>query len=224
MALGLAVLAGCGKKPVPPPPSAHLLLVQNLFAALNAQQHDTACKRVQKLRALAPANEFLIQLEEREFCNYQIQQAQKRLDAGDIAQTLEIIGRARKKYSLNHNLLAVQTEIKQLSELQEHIKLLNSVASSKAMEAQINSIARFIRSCPAAQVLSPLLRKKMVQAFKRKLYEQECARFDLLCDLATARRAKKPDPGLIDTLLAVLTVANAATVNKAERINPDLFD
>ena len=221
---GIAGLSGCGKKEIPPPPVTHTLLVKKLFDNIIRHQHKAAVKRIQKVRALDPSNEFLIQLEEREFCNYYIQQAQKLLDAGEITQTLAIITPAVKKYPLNRNLLAIQTELKQLKKLQQHIRLLNSAVSSREMNSQINAIALFIRNYPSSKILRPLLRKKILLAFKMKLHEQERARFDLLCDLETVRRAKNVDRNLNDALLAVLSVANAATVNKNERVKADLLD
>ncbi len=221
---GLAGLTGCGKKKLPPPPVTHALLVKKLFNNLSRHQYNAAVKRIQKIRALAPSNEFLIQLEEREFCNYYVQQAQKLLDAGEIAQSIAAINTALKKYPLNRNLLAIQTELKQLKELRQHIRLLNSAASSREMNSQINAIVLSIRNYPSAKILRPLLRKKILLAFKMKLQEQERARFDLLCDLETVRRAQYIDQSLNDTLLAILKVANTATINKNERVKADLLD
>jgi hypothetical protein len=218
------VLSGCGKKEIPPPPAAHALLVKKLFNNLEKAEHKVAVKRIEKLRALNTSNEFLIQLEEREFCNHYIKQAQKQLDANNILQAISTIATAMKKYPLNLNLLAIHTELNHLNELKKHIDLLNSAVSSREMNLQINAIAQFIKKYPAGKILSPLLRKKILRAFKQKLYEQQCARFDLLCDIKTARGAQIPDQSLNSTLLAVLARDNAATVNKKERISPGLLE
>jgi hypothetical protein len=218
------MLVGCGKKDIPPPPTAHALLVKNLFKNLAKQKHGAAVKRIQKVRALDNSNEFLIQLEEREFCNIYITQAQKQLDANKISQALTTIVLARKTYPLNRNLLAIQTELIQLSGLQKYIKLLNSASSSREMNVQINAVSKFIKKYPEGKILSPLLRKKIVRAFKQKLYEQERARFDVLCELKAARSAERPDQMVNDTLLAVLATANAATINPKERVKADLLD
>jgi hypothetical protein len=217
-------LVGCGKKEIPSPPAAHALLVKKLFNNLSKKQHDPAIKRIQKLRALTPSNEFLIQLEEREFCNNYIREAQKLLDDGKVPQALTVISAAKKKYPLNRNLLAIQIELIQLEGLQKRIKLLNSAKSSKEMNLQINAIAQFIKKYPAAKALRPLLRKEILQSFKQKLNEEERARFDLLCDLAMARKAERPDQSLNNTLLAILSIDNAETINKIERVKPDLLD
>jgi len=217
-------LVGCGKEEIPPPPTAHALLVKNLFDNLSKRQHDPAVKRIQKVRALAPANEFLIQLEEREFCNNHIRKAQKLLDVGKVSQALTVVNSTRHKYPLNRNLLAIQIELIQLEGLQKRIKLLNAARSSKEMNLQINAIAQFIKKYPEGKVLRPLLRKKILQSFKQKLYEEERARFDILCDLATARKAERLDQSLNNTLLAIVNIANAATVNKKERVKLDLLD
>lgn len=222
--IGLAGLAGCGKKELPPPPVAHVLLVTKLFNNLSKNQHDAAYKRVQKVRALDPANEFLIQLEEREFCNHHIQQAQALLDTGKILQAIGVVNTALGKFPLNRNLLAIHAELAKLENLQKHIRLLNSATSSREMNSQIDAIILFIRNCPSAKVLQPLLRPKVLLALKTKLHEQERARFDLLCDLKAARQAKHPDQSFNDTLSAMLTVANAAAVNKNERVSPGLLE
>ena len=222
--IGLAWLVGCGKKELPPPPVAHVQLVTKLFDNLSKGQHDAAYKRIQKVRALDPSNEFLIQLEEREFCNHYILQAQALLDEGKVGQALAAINIAARKFPLNRNLLAIHTELSKLENLQKHIRLLNSAKSSQEMNSQINVIIAFIRNYPAAKALQPLLKQKVLLALKTKLHEQERARFDLLCDLKSARQGKRPDPSLNSTLAAMLTVANAATVNKNERISSDLLD
>ena len=217
-------LVGCGEEKIPPPPTAHALLVKKMFNNLAKKQYDPAVKRIQKVRALSPSNEFLIQLEEREFCNNHILKIQKQLDAGKISKALAIINTARHSYPLSRNLLAIQIELLQLEELQEHIKLLNSASSSKEMNLQINAIATFIKKYPEGNILRSIFRKKVLQSFKRKLYEQERARFDILCDLATIRKAEVIDQSLSNTLLVILNTANAETVNKVERVKPNLLD
>ena len=218
------ILTGCGKKEVPPPPTAHALLVKKLFKNLARKEHEAAVKRIQKVRALNASNEFLIQLEEREFCNYYIKQAQEQLDANNLPGAISTISTARKKYPLNLNLLATNTELEQLSKLQKHIKLLNSAGSSKEMNTHIKAIELFIKKNPDGKILRPLLRKKMLLAFKQKLYEQQRARFDLICDIKSARSAENPDQSLTSTMLAVLAKSNAATVNKKERLKASLLD
>ena len=218
------LLTGCGKEEVPPPPTAHAFLVKKLFNDLAQKEHKTAVKRIQKLRALDTANEFLIQLEEREFCNNYITQAQKELNENNISQAIATISKTRKKYPLNRNLLAIQTELVQLNELRKYIKRLNSAASAREMNVQIDAVAKFIKKYPEGKILSPDLRKKILKAFKQKLYEQERARFDLLCDLNAARKSKRPDQNLNATLLATLATANAATINKKEQVKANLLD
>ena len=218
------ILTGCGKKEVPPPPTAHALLVKKLFHNLAKKDHEAAVKRIGKVRALNTSNEFLIQLEEREFCNHYIKQAQKQLDANNLPGALSTVSTARKKYPLNLNLLAANTELEELDKLQKHIKLLNSAGSSEEMNSHIKAVALFIKKNPAGKTLRPLLRKKMLLAFKQKLYEQQRARFDLICDIKSAYSTGNPDQSLTGTLLAVLAKSNAATVNKKERIKASLLE
>jgi len=218
------MLSGCNEKKIPPPPTAHALLVKNLFYNLEKKEHEAAAKRIEKVRVLDTSNEFLLQMEEREFCNHYIKLAQKQIDANNISKAAAIITTARKRYPLDLNLLAIYTKLNHLSELKKHIDLLNSAVSSKEMNLQINAIAQFIKKYPEGEVLRPLLRKKILRAFKQKLYEQQRARFDLLCDIKTAREAKIPDESLSGTLLAILAKDNAATVNKHERISSGLLD
>jgi hypothetical protein len=220
----IIALCGCGKNKVPPPPTAHTLLVKKLFYNLEKKEHEAAVKRIEKVRVLDTSNEFLIQMEEREFCNHYIKLAQKQIDANNILKATAIIASARKRYPLNLNLLAIYTKLNHLSELKKHIDLLNSAISSNEMNLQINAIAQFIKKYPEGKILIPPLRKKILRAFKQKLYEQQRARFDLLCDIKTARDAKVPDESLSNTLLAILAKDNAATVNKNERISSRLLD
>lgn len=218
------ILCGCDKEEVPPPPTAHAILVKNLFYNLEKKEHDAAVKRIEKVRVLDTSNEFLLQMEEREFCNSHIIQAQKQIDANNVAKAAAIIAVARKKYPLNLNLLAIHTKLTDLSTLQNHIKLLDSAVSSDEMNLQINAVEKFIQKYPEGKILRPLLRKRMLLAFKQKLYEQQRARFDLLCDIKTAYDAKVPDESLKSTLLAVLANDNAKTVNKKERISSKLLN
>ena len=218
------VLAGCGDKKPPPPPTAHVLLVKKLFNNLSRNQHIAAYKRVQKVRALDPNNEFLIQMEEREYCNAQVESAQKMLDVNQVSNALDIIKKARLKFPLNRNLLAAENDLKTLQSLKGHIKLLNIATTSRQMNIQINSINNIIKKYPSAKALTPLLRKKLKLAFKLNLEEEERARFDLLCDLQSVRSAKRPNPSLSATLEAILKVDNDATINKNQRVKATLLD
>ncbi|MDD5597377.1 MAG: hypothetical protein PHV82_05500 [Victivallaceae bacterium] len=219
-----AGLAGCGKKEAPPPPTAHTLLVKNLFYDLSKNQYGAALKRIEKVQALDPANEFLPQFEEVILCNSRIQEAQKLLDADKISEAAKIITVTRKKYPLNRNLMEIENELKLLESLRININKLHSADSSDEMNRQISAITEMIKKYPDAGLLTPGLRLKMKDAFVRKLYEKECARFDLLCDIAAGRKAKRFEQNLNDTLLAVLAVDNLDTVNRKERVSPGLLD
>ena len=220
----LAVLAGCGDKKPPPPPTAHVLLVKKLFDNLSKGQHIAAYKRVQKVRALDPNNEFLIQMEEREYCNAQVEAAQKMLDANQVSSALDIIKKARLKFPLNRNLLAAENDLKILQALKGHIKLLNVATTSQQMNTQIDNINNIIKKYPSAKTLTPFLRKKIKLAFKTNLAEKERARFDLLCDIKSVHNAKRPNPNLSSALKAALKVANDATVNKNQRVKATLLE
>ncbi|MFA6717428.1 MAG: hypothetical protein WC082_01180 [Victivallales bacterium] len=219
-----AALTGCGKKEAPPPPTAHALLVKNLFYNLSKNQYDMAIKRIEKVQALDPANEFLPQFEEVVFCNSRVQEAQKLFDANKISEAAKIITATRKKYPLNRNLMEIENELKLLDILQTNIKKLHSAASSDEMNRQISAITETIKKYPDAGTLAPVLRIKMKEAFIRKLYEKERARFDLLCDIAAGREAKRFEQNLDNTLLAALAVDNLETVNRKERVNPGILD
>jgi hypothetical protein len=224
LAAGLLIIAGCGKEEIPPPPSTHALLVKNLFINLDKKQHKIATTRIQKVKALSPNNEFLIELEEREFCNHYIKRAQNSLDNGDIAGALKEIELALKQYALNRNLLTIQKELIKLKEIKQHIKLMNTATTSKDMNLQINQLIACIRTYPKAKALQPLLRTKVIKAFKMKLAEEKRARFDLLCDLKSAQQSNSKDESLKQTLRASLTAANSKVVNKHDHINPKLLD
>jgi tetratricopeptide (TPR) repeat protein len=224
LAIGLIVITGCKKEEIPPPPSTHTLLVKNLFINLDKQQHEIAVKRIQKVRALSPNNEFLIQMEERELCNYYIKKAQEKLDIGDIDSALAEIKKALQQYALNRNLLSIQKELMTLKEIKQHIELMNAAATSKDMNLQINQIVACIRNYPKAKDLQPMLRKKVLEAFKMKLAEEKRARFDLLCDLKSAQESVKKDESLNQTLRALLDVANSQAVNKSDRVSAELLD
>jgi tetratricopeptide (TPR) repeat protein len=211
-------LAGCGKEDAPPPPTAHALLVKKLFYNLSKGQYDEALKRIEKVQALDPANEFLPQFEEVVYCNSRILEVQKLLDANKVSEALKIIKITRKKYPLNRNMIAIESELELLAGLQENIKALHAAESSDEMNRRINAIAETIKKYPDVEVLSPSLRLKMKEAFRKRLYEEERARIDLLCDLAAVRKAERFEQSLNDTLMAMLTVDNLETVNKEERV------
>lgn len=217
-------LAGCGKQKAPAPPVAHTLLVKKLFRNLANNQHELAYKRVQKVQALAPADEFLIQMEEREYCNYMIKKAQLELNKGNTQKSQEVIEDARIQYPLNRHLIKISNELKNLASLQKNVELLNKAASSSEMNKTISRIEKIIKRYPAAKELRPLLRKQILKAFNMNLYEKQRARFDLLCDLHTIRNEKYVDQGLADTLKAMLIISNEATINPKERINPNLLE
>lgn len=219
-----ALLAGCGKKEAPPPPTAHALLVKKLFQNLSKDQYDTALKRIEKVQALDPANEFIPQFEEVVYCNSRLLEAQKRLDANKISGALKIIQSTRKKYPLNRNLIAVENELKLLDSLQKNVKGLHAANSSDEMNRQINAISETIKKYPDVKPLEPFLQNKIKEASARRLREEERARLDLLCDIAAGRKAKRFEENLDATLLAILAVDNLETGNKKERVRPVIPD
>jgi hypothetical protein len=184
--LGLAVIllsAGCGKNDVPDPPTAYNQLVIGLFKDLAAKDYRGAANKASKLKALDTENAFLNQLIENELSNYYINQAQKQLNEGKLADAQNTISAGRSKYPFNQNLIKAEVFLKQVSELAVKIKSISVPFSSEELQKDIKAIEKLQKSIPEAKIFNKILKQKSKLAKAMAAREERRARFSLLCDL-----------------------------------------
>lgn len=176
----LGGVSGCGKSHTAPPTERNSLILR-FFESMS--RGDAAAASVQggKLRAMDPANDYIVELVTIQQSNAFLQKAQGEINAGNINRALEILNAGVKTYPSNRELSRQRGRVRQL----RHAKALLS-----EMEQAKNSAAMSAAMTAAATGLSSNMTPKLREYFKRyRRRIDETARQE-------AARAAAPEPSV----------------------------
>jgi len=201
----MTIFCGCKKTEAPDPPTAYNRLLIGMFKSLDKNQHLTAAEKIAKLKPLDPENAFLNKLEESETSNHYINLAQTELNQGKLTEAIKIIRQAREKYPFNRNLDDSAKQLQMLDVLNSEISSMQNPKSADDLNADLKTVKNIIKTCPAANVLEPMLQQKQRLAKTMELKENSRAKFSLLCDIAEMKTLNNP---LFDTMVAQFQVEN----------------
>ena len=113
-ALGLlGVFSGCGKS-YPAPPSERNSLILRFFESMSRGDAAAASEQGTKLRAMDPANDYIVKLITVQQSNTFLQRAQGEINAGNIDRALEFLDEGVKTYPANRELARQRGKVRQL--------------------------------------------------------------------------------------------------------------
>jgi len=207
--LSLTLLfSSCSKtNTTPEPPHLKTQLVSELFAALRQENWEVALEKINRIKELSSDNSALSGIEVTVKNNLTIQNAQKKLDIGDIDGAIKIINDFTEK---NGQIVDFRDTIEELNTLKEIRSLSESVAveeDSVHLAYATAKLNRTISNYPEAKDLQSFTDRGVLRIQELKKKERLIGLEDLRADIDIEWIRNRE---IIDTLIAMF-----------EAINPD---
>jgi len=206
--LGLAwlFLGGCTKNnQVPEPPTARAQLVRELFTSMEKKDHQSAIKKIERLRKLDTGNVFLANLELTEKNNAMICEIQSLLDQGKTDEAINLTNEFMLKFGRTDNFLAILNELQTVKQLYEAVGALNDSTNVTRLARNAAKIKMIASKYKPAEIFLPLANEKIALAKKMYTSEKRKAVDDLSIEITGMMSKKDPKAAL---LMAVLGIEN----------------
>ena len=167
-------LCGCGEE-APPPPTEKAELVTRFFTSISNNDVNSAMRQGVKLRSLDKHNESIIRLVEIQQCNAYIEEAQKKLNSGNIDGAISVL---RKGVQLNPENVALREmlpRVRQLKNAKKLIRGMKTASTSIAMRSALTAakIGLSLNMTPALQAYMVQYEKRITAAEVKEQAEAE---------------------------------------------------
>jgi len=145
-ALGLlGVFSGCGKS-YPAPPSERNSLILRFFESMSRGDAAAASEQGTKLRAMDPANDYIVKLITVQQSNTFLQRAQGEINAGNIDRALEFLDEGVKTYPANRELARQRGKVRQLRHAKMLLEGMETAKNSAEMSAALTAASTGLSS------------------------------------------------------------------------------
>ncbi len=131
-------LNGCGPDH-PAPPTERNELVVRFFTSMKNGDSSAAAEQGAKLLAIDPGNDYIARLIMVQQSNSFIQQAQRKLNSGDVNGALAVIEQGLARYPLNRTLVQVRGSLRRLRNAPRLLQAMRDAKSSSAMNAALTA-------------------------------------------------------------------------------------
>lgn len=212
--LALAVMAallpswGCGKKKVPDPQLTEARLVLGILDELQANRHEAACSKIDRLIVLDRANTFLYKLKASELNNVYLETVHELLEGNKVAEAIEVIKKAELNYGRNPQMTRTLEDLLFIQRIDELIGRILKPGNGTELERDCMALRVLIKDYAPAEPYQPMIWEKLEVARAMQRMEEARAIFGLRSDLAAT--AARGDSQVSDTMAA-----------QFEAINPD---
>ena len=138
-----ALLSGCSKREVPPPPKTQPELLLEIYDAARKQQYNAALLKIQKMRALDPTNVFLSELENTVRFNRLTAVVNAYLQMGKFEEALNALQDYEKKHGYTEATETTKQQLLFIARLDHQIRRIKTVKRSDELEKEIQDFRTF---------------------------------------------------------------------------------
>ncbi len=133
-----AVLSGCSK-PHPPPPRERNELVMRFFKSIRNGDCEAAASQGEKIFRIDSNNIFVGRLVAIQQSNAFVQEAQRKLNSGDVEGAIKTIKRGTGTYPDNQRLRLIAVRLAQLRNAKKLLQAMEDAGNSTAMMASLTA-------------------------------------------------------------------------------------
>ncbi len=194
-------LPSCGRGAPPPPPTARSDLTIELFRALQARDHQTSLKKIERLRTINPGNVFLANLEIRERINVEIQKSCDKVNSGNPEEALRIIDGAIVKFGKESHLLEARDKAETALKLKESLAKVADPEHSVELARNAGLLRQIAGNFPKLTPLKDYAEEKFEEARLMREWEDALTILGACSDLQEMFEDGNPHVNLAYSLI-----------------------
>ena len=220
LSLSLALfIVGCGEDKIPDPPLIRSQTVIDTYNVLEKNEHSVALKKIVRLRKIDPSNVFLANLEVLERNNSVIDEAQLKIDDGDLVSALAIVSAGIRKHGKHKDLIRAQKKLKVVTKIHEILDVFKEPRDSEQLSAAATQLKKIGETYKPASIFISLCDRKLVEAKLMDKWEMNRAVSSLCSHINDLHVGNDSDVELLYAVLEIEDPTNPMLINYLEYLN-----
>lgn len=189
-----ALLSGCSKREVPPPPKTQPELLLEIYDAARKQQYNAALLKIQKMRALDPTSIFLSELENTVRFNRLTAVVNAYLQMGKFEEALNALQDYEKQHGYTEATEATKKQLFFIARLDHQIRRIKTARRSDELEKEIQDFQTLTEKTDLSPKIVNFIEKResdipVLRNWEKQMTMREIRQMMEECQKAGDRRA-----------------------------------
>ena len=156
----LAVISGCGKNNVPPPPKTQPELMLEIYDTTRKQEYNAALLKIQKMRAMDPTSVVLPELENVIHFNRLTAVVNQYLQMGKFDEALNALLDYEKKNGYSDATEQAKQRLNLFAQIDQEIRLIKEVRRADELEKRLAMLKDLMKKTGKSQKIENFIRNK----------------------------------------------------------------
>ena len=142
----LAVISGCGRNDVPPPPKTQPELMLEIYDTARKQEYNAALLKLQKMRAMDPTSVVLPELENVIHFNRLSAVVNTYLQMGKFEEALNAIQQYESRYGYSDSTTKTKERLFLIARMDRQIRAIQQCRRSEPLEQEIKELKKLTKN------------------------------------------------------------------------------
>lgn len=155
----LAVISGCSKNDVPPPPKTQPELLLEIYDTARKQEYNAALLKLQKMRAMDPTSVILPELENVIHFNRLSAIVNTYLQMGKFEEALNAIQQYEARYGYSDSTTETKERLLLIARMDRQIRAIQRSRRSEPLENEINELKKLTKNIKLTPKIANFIKK-----------------------------------------------------------------
>ena len=217
----LAVISGCGRNDVPPPPKTQPELMLEIYDTARKQEYNAALLKLQKMRAMDPTSVVLPELENVIHFNRLSAVVNTYLQMGKFEEALNAIQQYESRYGYSDSTTKTKEQLFLIARLDRQIRAIKQSRRSEPLEKEIAELKKLTKNIKLSPKIANFVKKKESMLPELRKFETRLMLRELEQEIEDRFRAGEQKTGEVLMDIYAMTVPGRSNQFSAASTGPD---
>ena len=217
----LAVISGCGRNDVPPPPKTQPELMLEIYDTARKQEYNAALLKLQKMRAMDPTSVVLPELENVIHFNRLSAVVNTYLQMGKFEEALNAIQQYEGRYGFSDSTTKTKERLFLIARMDRQIRVIQQCRRSEPLEQEIKELKKLTKNIKLSPKIANFVKKHESKLPELRRFETELVLRELEQEIEERFQAGDRETGKVLMQIYALTVPGESKQHSAALTAPD---
>ena len=217
----LAVISGCGKNDVPPPPKTQPELMLEIYDTARKQEYNAALLKLEKMRAMDPTSVVLPELENVIHFNRLSAVVNTYLQMGKFEEALNAIQQYEGRYGFSDSTTKTKERLFLIARMDRQIRTIQQSRRSEQLEQAVNELKKLTKNIKLSPKIANFVKKHESKLPELRKFETRLLLRELEQEIEDRFQAGDRETGEILMQIYALTDSGQSKQFAAALTGPD---